>query len=128
MVVDKASKKIVCTHTVTQGRQHDRKLLACSKVRFRTATKALLDSGYQGFQNDHQNTAIPTKKTKLKPLTKEQKKTNHQLASDRVLAENVIGSLKRFRILAERYRNRRKRFGLRFTLVAAIYNMELDFP
>jgi hypothetical protein len=128
VVVDKASKTIICTQTVTQGRQHDRKLLAASKVRFLAATKAILDSGYQGFQKEHQNTAIPAKKTKLKPLSKEQKKTNRQLASDRVLAENVIGSLKRFRILAERYRNRRKRFGLRFTLIATIYNMELDFP
>ena len=128
MVVDKASKKIVCTQTVTQGRQHDRKLLAAYKVRFMPETKAILDSGYQGFQNDHQNTAIPAKKTKLKPLSKDQKKTNRQLASVRVLAENVIGSLKRFRILAERYRNRRKRFGLRFTLIAALYNMEIDYP
>jgi len=33
--------------------------------------------------------------------------------------------LKIFRILAERYRNRRKRFGLRFNLIAAIVNFEL---
>jgi hypothetical protein len=47
------------------------------------------------------------------------------LSRQRILVENVIGSLKRFRILAERYRNRRNHFGLRFNLVAAIYNMEL---
>ncbi|RYY77753.1 MAG: IS5/IS1182 family transposase, partial [Moraxellaceae bacterium] len=29
------------------------------------------------------------------------------------------------KILAERYRNRRKRMGLRFNLIAAIYNIEL---
>jgi len=28
--------------------------------------------------------------------------------------------------LSERYRNRRKRFGLRFNLIAAIYNHELN--
>lgn len=28
-------------------------------------------------------------------------------------------------ILSERYRNRKKRFGLRFSLIAAVYNMEL---
>ncbi len=33
--------------------------------------------------------------------------------------------LKIFRILAERYRNRRKRFGLRFNLISAILNFEL---
>jgi len=32
-----------------------------------------------------------------------------------------------FRIIAERYRNRRKRFGLRFNLIAAIYNLSLGY-
>ena len=41
-------------------------------------------------------------------------------------AEHIIRSLKIFRILSERYRNRRRRFGLRFNLIAAIYNFELN--
>ncbi|MBT7070475.1 MAG: IS5/IS1182 family transposase, partial [Anaerolineae bacterium] len=40
--------------------------------------------------------------------------------------EHVIGKLKVFRILSERYRNRRKRFGLRFNLIASLYNFELN--
>ena len=40
--------------------------------------------------------------------------------------EHAIGRLKVFRIFLERYRNRRKRFGLRFNLIAAICNMERD--
>jgi hypothetical protein len=36
-----------------------------------------------------------------------------------------IRRLKIFRILSERYRNRRKRFALRFNLIAAIHNLEL---
>jgi len=39
--------------------------------------------------------------------------------------ENVIGMIKRFKIIADKYRNRRKRFGLRFNLIAGIYNHEL---
>ena len=39
--------------------------------------------------------------------------------------EHVIGSLKRFRILAERYRNRRRRFGLRVNLLAGLHNHDL---
>jgi len=58
-------------------------------------------------------------------LTKEQKINNHKLSSQRIFVENVIRSLKIFRILSERYRNRRQRFGLRFNLIAAIYNLEL---
>ncbi|MBS4170054.1 hypothetical protein NEOC95_000773 [Neochlamydia sp. AcF95] len=38
----------------------------------------------------------------------------------------MIGLLKRFKIIADRYRNRRKRFALRFNLIAAIYNWELN--
>jgi hypothetical protein len=41
------------------------------------------------------------------------------------LIENIIRKLKIFRILSDRYRNRRKRFGVRFNLIAAIYNLEL---
>jgi hypothetical protein len=39
--------------------------------------------------------------------------------------ENIIPELKIFRILAEKYRNRRKRYGLRFNLIAALYNLSL---
>ncbi|KJV53025.1 putative transposase [Orientia tsutsugamushi str. Gilliam] len=39
--------------------------------------------------------------------------------------ENVIGMLKRFKIIADKYQNRCKRFGLRFNLTSCIYNFEL---
>ncbi|KJV53055.1 putative transposase [Orientia tsutsugamushi str. Gilliam] len=32
---------------------------------------------------------------------------------------------KRFKIIADKYRNRRKRFGLRFNLISGIYNFDL---
>lgn len=50
---------------------------------------------------------------------------NQKIARDRVLNENVIGSIKRFKIISDRYRNRRKRFALRFNLIAGIYNLEV---
>lgn len=40
--------------------------------------------------------------------------------------EHGFGTLKKtFKILAERYRNRGKRLGLKFNLIAEIYNLEL---
>ncbi|SPR11584.1 IS5 family transposase ISOt6 [Orientia tsutsugamushi] len=42
--------------------------------------------------------------------------------------ENVIGMLKRFKIIANKYRNMRKRLGLRFNLISGIYNFELPYP
>jgi transposase len=68
---------------------------------------------------------MPKKRSKKNPLTEEDKKNNRQLSSDRVLNENEIGNLKRFKITSDRYRNRRKRFSSRFNLIAGIYNLEL---
>jgi len=69
---------------------------------------------------------MPKKRSKRNPLSEADKKSNRAISSERVPCENVIAMLKRFKILADRYRNRRRRFGLRFFLIAAIYNMELE--
>jgi hypothetical protein len=68
---------------------------------------------------------MPKRRSKKNPLTKQDKKNNQFLSKERVINENAIDLLKRFKILADRYRNRRKRFGLRFNLIAGIYNLEL---
>lgn len=110
------------------GRKHDKKLFTCSGVRFRETSEVIADSGYQGLRNEHANTSLPAKKSKKHPLTREQKQANREQSRKRILIENVMGFVKRFKIIADRYRNRRKRFGLRFNLIAAIYNMELANP
>ena len=92
------------------------------------STEILADSGYQGLQKCHIKTRTPKKKTKKVPICKADKKTNRQLASERVANENVIAMVKRFKILSDRYRNRRKRFGLRFNLIAGLYNWEINKP
>jgi hypothetical protein len=47
---------------------------------------------------------VPKKKTKKHPLTAEDKKANRALASQRALNENIIGMLKRFKMIADTYR------------------------
>jgi hypothetical protein len=86
----------------------------------------LADSGYQGLSKLHEKSRTPHKKPRKGELTDEQKRSNRELASRRVIVEHVIRSLKIFRILAERYRNRRRRFSLRFNLIAGLYNYELS--
>lgn len=124
MVVDKKTEKIICT-ALCRGKDHDFKLFRDSKTHILPQTKAVTDSGYQGLQKLHAKTDLPKKKTKNRPLSKEDKKSNRKLSGERVLNEHVIGRIKRFKIIAERYRNRRKRFALRFNLIAGIYNWEL---
>lgn len=122
--MDKKKKTIICTN-FSNGKRHDFRLFKESGVHIHPEIKSLTDTGYQGIHKLHQNSALPKKKTKKNPLTKEDKKKNRELSSERVLNENVIGMIKRFKIIADRYRNRRKRFGLRFNLIAGIYNFEL---
>lgn len=123
--MDKKTAKIICTD-YSNGKKHDFQLFKDSQVSFKETTKAVTDSGFQGLQKLHNNTSMPIKKTKKRPLSKEDKKQNRELSSQRVLNEHVIGRIKRFKIIADRYRNRRKRFGLRFNLIAGIYNSELN--
>lgn len=109
-----------------KGSTHDFRLFKESKVIIAEQTLCLADLGYLGLMDLHPNSEIPKKKSKHHPLTSEQKKANRELAQRRIYVEHVIGKLKVFRILSERYRNRRKRFGLRFNLIAALYNFELN--
>lgn len=124
-MVDKHKKKILRID-FSNGKKHDFKLFKESKVKINRNIKLLGDTGYQGIDKLIKNSETPHKKTKKKELTKDQKIENQELSSERIVVKNVIGSLKRFRILSERYRNRRKRFGLRFNLIAGIHNFELD--
>lgn len=126
MVVHKATKKIICTE-YTNGKTHDFKLFKRSRLPLKPETKALVDTGFIGIKKIHENSELPKKKSKKNPLTKEDKLNNQRISSDRVLNENVIGAIKKFKIISDRYRNRRKRFGLRFNLIAGIYNFELDY-
>ncbi len=123
--MDKESRKIICT-AFSNGKRHDFRLFKESKTHIHSQINALTDSGYLGLQKLPAKTQMPKKKSKKKPLTEEDKKINRRLSSLRVINENVIGLLKRFKIIADRYRNRRKRFGLRFNLIAGIYNLELS--
>ena len=124
MVVNKRDKKILCTD-FGPGKRHDLRLFKESGVRFKKDTQTITDTDYQGIQKRHAQSKLPKKKTKKYPLTAQDKEMNRQIASERVVNENIIGLLKRFKIIADKYRNRRKRFGLRFNLIAGIYNYEL---
>jgi hypothetical protein len=123
-VIEKRTGKIICT-AVEKGRRHDFHLFKSSKVRIKEDIKLFADSGFQGIVKLHTNSLLPKKNSKKNPLTKAEKKINHEISSERVLVENVIRKIKIFRIMAEKYRNRRRRFTLRLNLIAAIINYQL---
>lgn len=122
--MDKKTAQIICT-AYSNGKKHDFKLLKESGVLFHPSIMVKTDTGYQGLQKIHFNTMMPKKKSKKRPLSAEDKRKNREVSSQRVLNEHVIGTIKRFKIVADKYRNRRKRFCLRFNLIAGIYNHEV---
>jgi hypothetical protein len=123
IIICEESEEIIATF-FGKGKTHDAKVYEKSRVRMSKEIELKADSGYQGLQKKHSKVLLPKKNSKLKKLTKEEKRLNRELARKRVKVENVIRRLKIFRILGERYRNRRKRLGLRFNLISGIYNYE----
>ncbi|UZQ31280.1 MAG: IS5 family transposase [Spiroplasma phoeniceum] len=124
VIIEQETKKIIAT-SFSLGKKHDYALFKESKIAILKNTKLIVDSGYQGIQKIHNNVIMPTKKTNKKHLNKEQKQHNRLVSKIRIIIENIFVILKKFKIITEKYRNRRKRFGLRFNLIASIYNLQL---
>ncbi len=124
-MVNGRTRQVLCT-AHGRGPCHDFTLYKQSGVEPHESLELLADSGFQGLDKLHDQSRTPQKKPRGGTLTPEQKRANRELARRRIVVENVIRSLKIFRIIAERYRNRRKRFALRFNLIAGLYNYELN--
>jgi hypothetical protein len=104
---------------------HDFRRFKQSRLPVSSRVQLLADKGYQGILHLHPNSQTPKKKPRKAVLDKPDRHYNRDLARRRGIAEHVNRRLKIWRIVAERYRNRRKRFGLRFNLIAGLYNYEL---
>ncbi len=124
LIIEKSTGKIICTF-FGQGRQHDFALFKASGVKFAPETESLQDSAYQGISQYHHNSYVPKKKPKNGSLSSLEKDYNRELAKERIGIEHVNRRLKIFKIIAERYRNRRRRYGLRCHLLSAIYDAKL---
>ena len=86
-----------------------------------------VDSGYQGINKVHQNAEFPYKSSKNKPLDHEEKAYNTALSRLRVKVEHVFAQIKTFKIMSDRYRNKRKRYGVKFNIIAGIVNLKNGF-
>ena len=118
-----SNQQIICT-AVSVSNTHDFKLFQQSRLPIKKETNVKVDTGYLGIATQHSNTDIPKKKSKLHPLTKKDRLANKLKASARITVEHVNAKIKTFKILDEKYRNRRKRFGLRFNLICALINFD----
>lgn len=88
-----------------KGHMHDFALYKKSHIVLDENTKLLADSGYQGIQKLHANSETPVKASRWHSLTDAEKSFNRDLGSRRIVIEHVNARLKRFGILAGRFRN-----------------------
>jgi hypothetical protein len=89
--------------------------------------RLFVDSGYQGIADIHPHADFPYKASKNTPLDAEEKAYNTALARLRIKVEHIIANLKTFKILAHRYRNKRKHYGVKFNIIAGIINLKHGF-
>ena len=118
---------IICTE-LFNGKAHDGTIFK-ETTPVNPKVLVLGDSGYRGIQKVHANTQLPIRhKEDIAKLSEEQqatrKATNKKISSRRMKIEHVIGRVKVFKIVAEKYRNHRKRLLLRFNLICGIVNYE----
>lgn len=106
------------------GKKHDFRLFKESQIHVLSNTLLEADSGYLGLADLHANSRLPKKRSKTHPLTDQERRENRAISCQRIFVEHAIRFVKRFRILSERYRNRRHRFALRFSLIAGICNFD----
>ena len=109
-----------------RGSIHDFELFKRNLNQIPVSAFILADKGYQGIYTVYPNSLLPLKAKKRCKLDSELKIYNQEINKRRIGIEHVFGSLKTFKIFAERYHNRGKRLGLRFNLIAGIYNQELS--
>lgn len=112
VVVDK-NGNIVHFSGPSPGNVHDKRLFDESGVIL--PDNALGDLGYLGVP-----IRLPSKSSKLRPLTEAQKEENKRHAERRIVVEHVFASLKKYRILSDRFRGPLKNYGQYFSIVCGL--------
>ena len=120
-IMSTLAKFIVFLGRTFTGHNHDYTMLKEElppELDWFTDIGVLVDLGYLGIQTDYggEQIEVPIKKprqSKKNPnpqLTDEQKATNKALSQVRIFVENAIGGIKRYNILAHRFRNYKDNF------------------
>jgi hypothetical protein len=127
IVIDRKTEMIICTE-LSYGKAHDGTIFK-ETTRVNPDILAMMDTGYRGIQKVHANAQIPIRhKADIAKLSDEERATrkarNKEISSIRMKIEHIIGRIKVFKIVSERYRNRRKRLSLRLNLVCGIVNFQ----
>lgn len=130
IIISDEKRKVLLLTPTKSGRRHDKRIADKNQI-FHTIPPNVavwVDTGFQGIQKQHLNTLIPKKATKNNPLTEEDKTENRLISSIRVTVEHAIAGIKRYRSVADIYRNHLPNLDDQFTyLSAGLWNYHLSF-
>lgn len=101
VVVDQWTGEILCT-AHGKGKYHSFRIFENNKIRLEKDIECLGDKGYQDIHKLHANSRIPKNKPRGSELSREEKKSNQELAKVRVLGEHINRKLKIFKTLSDR--------------------------
>ena len=128
-IVSTKQKVILHAADSSPGRAHDYKYFKQTGVgnwlEDNPQIKARVDLGYQGADKDYPKATIilPVKRTRAKKeLTRSEKIMNTKKAKARMPVENNIANLKKFKILADKYRNLKEHYSAIFKSVCFLSN------
>jgi len=121
-------KTILYLSKAYNGTTHDKKLADEENLVFPEGfqIELLQDTGYQGYNPKNVTIIMPTKKPKGKELTQQQKDTNKEISSKRVLIEHAIGGVKILRIIKDEIRIYKETTrNLIMKIACAIHNLKI---
>lgn len=121
--------RIIDVSTTVPGSVHDKTLIDLANTIEKIPQKTVqrMDSGYQGVMAEHPDSYIvlPHKKPKNQDLSSLAKELNRANSRRRVIVENVLSRIKKFKICTYRYRGDIQKYNAIFRNVAAIINFRL---
>lgn len=128
-IVSTKQKIILHVADSSPGRTHDYKYFKTTGVgewlENNPQIKARADLGYLGANKDYPlaDIVLPVKRTRAKKeLTRSEKIMNTKKAKARMPVENNLANLKKFKILADKYRNLKKHYSATFKSVCFLSN------
>ena len=107
-----------------EGTKSDLKVWKQTDLQVHKKIKLKADLAYVGINKIHSRSQLPHKKPKNGELTKKQRRQNKRFRSRRVKVEHVIRRCKIFRIVKERYRNKRRNLQKVWSVVCGLVNLK----
>jgi len=129
VVVNDREKRILVMTKTHSGRRHDKKIADKHGLASGLPPDVTVwtDTGFLGIQKTHPNTVMPKKASKYHPLTQQEKENNRIISGLRIVSEHTIAGLKRFKVVSDVYRNKKKNLDDTFTFLAAgLWNFHLQ--